>query len=239
MMKKAAYALLLGLALAACNPVNSEPLPKSADDPAMKAIVEKLSEDDKKLLLGYLMRREMAKAFGGAAGLNDGVVTVGDALEAQERWASNMSEEQQRAEALKAETESKRRAIADQISRVITVAFIDAAFVPSDYRSGRFDDFEQLTFAIQNVGSKPIKAVKGEAVFIDTFGDDFVRVPMQMEETLAPGEKKTIELGMEINKFMDEHKKVMQLDSSKKFRFVPEQIVFEDGTTVKAPASVS
>lgn len=238
-MVKQCLALLLGVSLAACNAVAGEPLPKSVDDPAMKGIVEKLSDEDKKLLLGYLMRREMAKAFGGGEGLNDGVATVGDALDAQERWVSNMSEEEQRAEELKAETEAKRKVVAEQISKSITVAFIEARFIPSDFQSGQFDDFEELTFAIQNLGSKPIKAVKGDAVFIDTFGEEFVRVPMQIEESIAPREKKTVSLGMEINKFMDEHKKIMTLDSSKKFRFVPDQVVFEDGTTVKAPTPVS
>jgi hypothetical protein len=89
---------------------------------------------------------------------------------------------------------------------------------------------------VHNGGTKAIKALKGEAVFIDTFGDVFVRVPMQFEESVAPGERKTIELGMEINKFMDDHKKIMQLDQTKRFRFEPEQIVYADGTTLKAPA---
>lgn len=238
-MKKHLVVLLSSMLLVGCSAVKNEPLPKSADDPALKEIAEGLSDEDKRLLLAYLMRREFAKVMGNGSGLNDGVETVGDALEAQERWVENQSEEDRRAEELKAETEAKRQAVASQIAKVITVAFIDATFIPSDFQSGRFDDFEQLTFVVHNTGPKPIKAVKGEAVFIDTFGDDFVRVPMQIEETIAPSEKKTVELGMEINKFMEEHKKVMQLDKTKKFRFVPDQIVFEDGTTVKAPESVS
>lgn len=225
------------LLLAACSSVASEPLPTSADDPRLAEIGKKLDDEQKRLLLGYLMRREFAKAFGGA-GMPDGAKTIGEAIEAQRRWAENLNESEQKAEALKAETQQKRKAVADQIARTVTVAFVDAEFVPSSFESGRYDDYEKLLFAVHNSGTKPIKALKGEAVFIDTFGDEFVRVPMQFEETVQPGEKKSIELGKEINKFMDEDKKVMALDSSKKFRFEPEQIVFADGSTIKAPARV-
>lgn len=228
---------VLPLLLMACSAVMSEPLPTSADDPKLGEISKKLDDDDKKLLIGYLMRRELAKSFGSAP-LLDGAKTVGEALDAQKQWASNLSAEQQKAETLKAEVQQQRKAIAEQINKTITVAFIDARFLPSSFEAGRYDDYETLTFAIKNVGSKDIKAVKGEAVFIDTFGDEFVRVPMQIEDKIAAGQSKTIELGMEINKFMDEHKKVMSLDKEKKFRFEPDQIVFEDGSTVKAPSSL-
>lgn len=226
------FAILL---LTGCDSASQLPLPASIEDPAMKEIGQKLDDDDKKLLAGYLMRREMAKAFGGT-GLSDGVKTVGDALEAQRKWAENLSESQQKAEALKLEVEEKRKAVADEISKTVTVAFIDAKFIPSSFESGRYDDYEALTFAVQNSGPKAIKALKGQAVFVDAFGEVFARVPMQLEESIAPGEKRTVELGKEINKFMDEDKKIMQLDSSKKFRFEPEHIVFEDGSSVKAPS---
>jgi hypothetical protein len=229
--------LSLALLLSACNSVNNQQLPSSADDPKLKEIGQQLNDEQKKLLFGYLMRREMAKAFGGAA-MPDGAQTVGEALDAQRKWLSTMSETERRAEALKAEVQEKRTAIADQISRTVTVAFVGAQFLPSSFEAGRYDDYESFDFAVQNLGPKPIKALKGQAIFIDTFGDEYVRVPMQFEEGVAPGEKKSIQLGMEINKFMDEHKKIMSLDSSKKFRFEPDQIVFDDGSTIKAPEGV-
>ena len=226
--------LALALFLGACDSVRDQPLPSSADDPRLREIGQQLNDEQKKLLVGYLMRREMAKAFGGTA-LPDGASTVGDALDAQQKWLSSMSESERRAETLRAEVQEKRKAVADQIGRTVTVAFVGADFIPSDWQSSRYEDYETFDFAVQNLGAKPIKALKGEAVFIDTFGDEFVRVPMQFEEVVAPGEKKTIQLGMEINKFMDEHKKIMELDASKKFRFEPDQIVFADGSTIKAP----
>jgi hypothetical protein len=233
---------LLGLVLAVsmlvgCDSTSQLPLPTGADDPALAQIGKKLNEDDKRLLVGYLMRREMARAFGGSA-MPDGAKTVGEALTAQRNWADNLTESQQKAEQLKAEVEQKRKAVADQIAKTVTVAFIDAKFSPSSFGSGRYEDYESLTFAVQNSGAKPIKALKGEGVFIDTFGEVFVRVSIQFENKIAIGENQTIELGMEINKFMDEHKLIMQLDKSKKFRFEPDQVVFEDGSTIKGPEQV-
>ncbi|MCD2325316.1 hypothetical protein LQ953_14940 [Sphingomonas sp. IC-56] len=225
------------LALAGCNSVKKEQLPASGNQQALAEIGKKLNEDDKKLLAGYLMRREMAKAFGNQQ-LADGAKTVGEALEAQRKWVDGMSEDQRMVEELKADVEQKRKAVAEQISKAVTVAFIDAKFLPSSPQAGRFDSNELLTFAVANSGSKPIKALKGEAVFIDTFGDEYIRVPMQSEDAVAPGERKTIELSMEINEFMDEHKKIMQLDKAKRFRFEPEQIVYADGSTLRAPERV-
>lgn len=229
--------IVAALMLGACNSVSGEPLPTSAEDPALAEIGKKLNDEERRLLIGYLMRREMAKAFGGAS-LPDGVKTVGDALEAQRKWAANLSESEQKAEALKAEVQQKRKVAADQIARTVTVAFIGANYHPSSFGSGNYQDVERFTFAVHNLGAKAIKALKGDAVFIDTFGDEFVRVPMQFEEVVQRGEKKTIELEMEINQFMDEHKKIMSLDSTKKFRFEPDQIVFEDSSSIKAPERV-
>lgn len=235
-MKKV-LVIMMAMLVCSCNSVNSEPLPSSADGTKLSEIGKKLDDEDKKLLAGYLMRREMAKTFGAGA-MPDGAKTVGEAIDAQRKWLSDMSESERRAETLKAEVQQKRKIVADQINQTVTVAFIAANFVPSSFESGRYDDSETFDFVVQNVGRKPIKAIKGEAVFVDTFGDEFVRVPMQIEQDIMPGEKKDVELGMEINKFMDEHKKIMQLDSSKKFRFEPDQIVFQDGSTVKAPDEV-
>jgi hypothetical protein len=226
------------LLLVACNSVANEPLPAAPNDPGFAKIGEKLNDEEKKLLAGYLIRREMAKSFGNQQ-LADGVTTIGGALDAQRKFIDSLTESQQKAEALKIEVEQKRKAVADQIAKTVTVAFVDAEFVPSSFEQGRYDDYEKLSFAVHNGGRKAIKALKGQAVFIDTFGDVFVTVPMQFEERVAAGEKKEIELGMEINKFMDEHKKVMSLDRTKKFRFEPDQIVYEDGSTLKAPASIS
>ena len=231
------WLLVLALMLSACDSVRDQPLPSSADDPKLKEIAQQLDEEQRGLLVGYLMRREMAKVFAGAP-LRDDAKTVGDALDAQQAWLSNMSESERRAEALKAEVQQKRKAVADQIGGTVTVAFVGAEFLPSSWQEGRYEDYETFDFAVQNLGTRAIKALKGEAVFIDTFGDEYVRVPMQFEESVAPGEKKTIQLGMEINKFMDDHKRIMELDASKKFRFEAEQIVFEDGSTFKAPDRV-
>jgi hypothetical protein len=237
-MKKTVLAVALSLLLCACNSVKSEKLPASGDTAKLAEIGKGLSDDDKKLFAGYLMRREMAKAFGNTT-LPDQATTVGEAITAQQKFADNLSESEKKAQALKLETEQKRKAVAEQISRTVTVAFIDAHLVPSNIDAGRFNSNESLTFAVQNSGAKAIKALKGQAVFIDTFGDEYVRVPMQFEQAVAPGARETVDLSYEINEFLDLDKKIMALDKEKRFRFEPEQIVFADGSTLRAPDAPS
>ncbi len=222
------------LALAACNSVKKEALPASGDTTKLGEIGKELNDEDKRLFAGYLMRREMAKAFNGGV-LTDGAATVGEAIEAQRKWAANLSESEKKADALRIETEQKRKAIADQINRTVTVAFIDAHTIPQSIEAGRYETNESITFAIQNTGNRAIKALKGDAVFIDTFGDEYVRVGMATEKPIAVGARDTIELYYEINEFMDRDKKIMALDKDKRFRFEPQQIVFADGTTLRAP----
>lgn len=229
-----ALALAMVVSLAACNSVKSEALPATGDASKLAEIGKHLNDDDRKLLVGYLMRREMANAFGGRV-LPDHAATVGEAIDAQRKWASDLTESQRKAEELKAEVETKRKAVAEQISRTLTVAFLDAHYQPSSFESGRYEDQELINFAMQNTGAKPIKAVKGEAVFTDTFGDEYLRLNLRAEEVLPPGEKKTVGYFWDINKFMDDGKKLMALDAEKKFRFEPTQIVFADGTSIKAP----
>lgn len=237
-MKKNFLVGTLVILLGACTAVNNDPLPQSIDDPAMKEVVANLSDTDKKILAQYLMRRELSNAFGNG-GLNDGVQTVGEALAAQKAWAKDRTESEKQATELKAEVAAERAAVSEQISKAITVAFVDTEFVPSNYRARRYDEFQSLTFAVENKTAKKIKAVKGEAVFLDTFGDEYVRVPMQIEEAIDSKERKTIELSMEINKFLDEHKKIMNLDKDYEFRFNADHIVFEDGSEIEAPDPVS
>ena len=224
------------LLLAGCNSQLSKPLPKDLSDPQAAEIGKQLGDQDKRLFVAYLARRELAKTFG--TQLADNATTVGEAIEAQRKFEANQTEDEKRTAALKAETLQKRKAVADQINRTVTVALLTSKFLPSDAMRERFDDYEFFDFAVQNLGSQPIKGLKGYAVWTDTFGDEYAKVPMEFEETVGPGEKKTIELSKEINKFMDSDKKIMNLDDTKKFRFEPVQIVFADGSGVKAPEEV-
>lgn len=219
--------------LAACSNVKDQALPVKANDPAFAEIGKKLDDNDKRLLIGYLTRRAMATAFG--SGLRDEAKTVGAAISAQKEWADKQTKAEAAAAELKTDVELKRKAVAEQISRAVTIAFIKASYHPAVPMSGMYDDYAKLDFAVKNTSPKAIKAVKGMAIFTDTFGDVYLAVPMRFEEAVAPGEQKTIKLAKKINKFMDVDQKLIALDGTKTFKFVPEQIVFSGGETVKAP----
>ncbi len=231
-MNKLGVATMM-LALAACSNVKDQPLPTKSNDPAFTEIGKKLDDGDKGLLMGYLARRAMATAFG--SGLKDDAKTVGGAIAAQKKWADNQIKAEAAATELKVDVEQKRHAVAEQISRAVTVAFIKASYNPAVPMSGDYDDYEKVDFAVKNTSLKSIKAVKGMAIFTDTFGDEYLSVPMRFEVAVAPGEQKIVKLAKVINKFLDRDKKLIALDDTKTFKFVPEQIVFSGGETIKAP----
>jgi hypothetical protein len=70
--------------LVACENVRDRELPTLADAEKVAEIAKKLSNEERELLTGYMMRRAVASQPGGAgAGSFPATITVGDALQAQ------------------------------------------------------------------------------------------------------------------------------------------------------------
>ncbi|SMC20388.1 hypothetical protein SAMN02745857_00933 [Andreprevotia lacus DSM 23236] len=85
-MKRILIAAATALLLAACSNPHDVVIPKDMSqwDSTLKSATEKLPDEEKKLLAGYLVRTKLAEAFSGKT--SDDKVTIGEAIEAQRKW---------------------------------------------------------------------------------------------------------------------------------------------------------
>lgn len=233
-MRSIAVLSVTGLLLMGCNQVKNEPLPLEATGEQTAEIMKKLSEEDQKLLTGFLMRDSVVKAMsGGKGGVRTAeIVTVGDALRAQQKWVDERKAAEAEAEALAAQEKAKMEAAAFELSKAITVALVNTEILPKNYDVGRFSELFYIKLAVQNKTQKEIAGIKGIVSWTDTFGADYFSTGIAIEQKIKPGETYRWEGERELNQFDDDDKKLTRLGEEHKFSFKPMAIVFSDGSRI-------
>lgn len=191
--------------------------------------MHKLSDQDREKVAAYLMRSKMGEAFGGK-GIPPGT-TIGDALKAQTKFEAEKTEADAREQALKKKLEVERDALRIQLERAVTVTLLSKRELPKDYNSGRYSEYQQFKIGVQNISNKPLAGVSGAIKFIDVFDKEVGAVNFRITETIEPGKTATWTGGRDYNQFLDSHRAVWNLEDGKyKTKFVPEAVVFADGT---------
>lgn len=226
---------MLSSFIAGCSNPKDEVLPPNLNETDMTVLAEKvksLSEEDKALLTGYLMRSEISKAFGGE-GASTGT-TVGEAIENQKQWEVEKKVEEQakieRAAKLKAEKDTKTA----EFKKAVAITVFDKNLVEADWQS-----YITLDVDVKNNSSKEIAGLKGAINFFDKFGDLIVSFGFGDDTFDIPaGDSMKNTFSWDYNQFMDEHNKFVNTSlEGMKYEFEPEQILFEDGTKLEMPAS--
>lgn len=234
-MKKLFLPILLSVFIIGCSNPKDEVLPPKMTEADMTVLAENvksLNEEDKLLLTQYIVRSEMSKAFGGA-GASTGT-TVGEAIENQKQWVVEQKAEEQakteRAAKLKAEKDAKTA----EFEKAVAVTIFDKDLVEADWQS-----FITLDIDIKNNSTKEIAGLKGIIHFFDKFGDLIVSFGFGDDTLNIPaGDSFKGTLSWDYNQFMDEHNKFVNTSlEGMKYKFEPEQILFEDGTKLDMPTS--
>lgn len=240
-MKKVSVALLVCILAACSNPkdivLGPEPL-KTLE--ANGDAVRKLPEEERKLLVGYLMASEAASKFG----IKDGAqtvagMTIGEVLTKAKEKVEEEKKRQQEAEALKAKVEAERKAIEERIASLITIAVTGKRVIPEDMYARRYEDHLELKYAIENKGEKDIRMLKGRMYFYDATGDEIGWLPLTFEEKIPGG--KTIKTDNGVTwKIRDYGKSDIKKIAYAQFegmtsKFKPQSIAFVDGEVIKAP----
>ena len=118
----------------------------------------------------------------------------------------------------------------------VTVTLVAKEELPSNYRIGRYSEYQQFRIGAQNKTSKVVVGVSGEIKFIDVFDKEVGAVSFGMSERIEPGSTSIWTGGRDYNQFLDEHRAVWNLEQGKyTTRFVPEMVVFEDGSRLGVP----
>lgn len=225
--------LVLSAALAACSGPKSTPIPT---DPSkwdtLASSSKRLSDDDRRLLATYLMRMGVGAAFGNSKVSVPPGTTIGDAIDAQSKFEADQKEAEVQAAAVKSKADAQLAQRAARLKQAATVVLTNLSVLSKNYDAGRYSDRLALTFAIMNRTGKAISGVKGVTVFDDQFGAEISRMSLSMDEDVAPNSTRTIEgYGKDINQFEADDQKLATTPFSKiKATFIPEMIVFADGS---------
>ena len=195
--------------------------------------VKSLSEQDKALLMTYLMRHKLGEAFGGKQ-IPIGT-TVGQALDEQKNWAQQQAAEEAAQQQLKRQMDEQKAAAAAQLGKTITLAFLGERYSPADYSNGKYDNEFVVDIGVKNAGDKAIKGVRAELTLKNTFGDVISTTRLNIEDTVDPGQTYHWTGSRRLNQFDDEDKKLMNLqDGQFTADLRPTMVVYADGTKVGA-----
>lgn len=232
------FALLMG---AACADPQDFKIPTDSaqwkEDEGFKTAIEKLPDDEKKLLTAYLMRAGMAEAFGTTPPER----TIGEAIENQKSFqAEKESEqaaeaaEQAKQAALAKRMEEERQAAVAEARKALTVAVSSMRFIPSNLRAGRYQESFSLSIALQNNTKKDMSGIKGAVVFADMFDDEIKRVTLSVDEGIAAGQAIQWSGSLDYNQFMADDVKLRNTDLAKmKISWEPEVYLFTDGSKME------
>jgi hypothetical protein len=208
-------------------PAKNTVIPKDVDkwDSTLKPAMERLSEEDRRLAAAYMVRAKIGEAFGAKNSMLDGI-TVGKAIDEEKKFEQEQAKQEAEAKALAAKVKAEKEALAAEIQETLTVALVNKGVSKGDFS-------ENITaeFAYENKGTKDIEGFKGVAEFYNMFGDKIYSVNLAYEKGLPVGKSITWKGSMHYNQFMNEDQKFRDTPMEKlTFTFVPEMIVFSDGT---------
>lgn len=225
-------------ALACSNPLN-QPMPTdiktAGDDKAFKAAVEKLPQDQRELLAGYVMRAAMAEAFSGGVAKGN-AKTVGDAIEEQRKFIAENAAKEAEQKALAEKVTAAREKATKAMDAVLTVALTSKTVRPKDIHAGRFHDSVEITVAFKNNFPKDISGVKGRLIFTDIFGDKIKDVGLKVDDPIAAGATYVWPGTMDLNQFEASDTKFANTPQDKlKATWQPITYLFADGTSVTMP----
>jgi len=201
-------------------------------DTELAPAVNKLSEEDKKLAIGYVMRAKVGSLFG-----KDGIpigMTLGNAIEEQKKFLEATAKKEAEEKILKDKMLKERAEAQAAIDNAVTVTLISKHQNPSNYSARRYSEQQEFNIGVQNKTSKTVIGVSGSLAFIDIFDKEVGGVSFSISEKIAPGAVAMWAGVRDYNQFLPAHRAVWNLEDGKyKTKFKPESIIFEDGSKFK------
>lgn len=229
----ATFALLVG-----CSNPKSQILPTDPNNmDELAPVMQKLSEEDRQLLVGYLMRAGVSSVFGGE-GIPPGTA-IGEALEQQKAFIAEQQRKEEEERLIREKIKAERAAKQKEFDDTVAVAFVEKKLILSDIYRGRYSDQIKVVFGFKNKTEKEISGIKGTCKFFDMFGDEIKSINLSYDEGVPAGKTKQWSGYIDVNEFIDEDMKLASTKDEKiKFVFEPEMIIFKDGSKLKMPEQI-
>lgn len=237
-MKKTLLLIAAIALLSACTDPKSVVISTAdSDKEKMQEVMKKLSEEERRLVAGYVMRSTMAGAFGGKTE-NPLGVTVGDAIKQQNAWLEEQKIKEAEAAALKEKLKAEREAAQKQMRDVVTVTLVKKSTQTERGYSGMaMDEHLSIVVGYKNNGAKPIAGVKGQLVVYDIFDKEVTAFNISNDQDIEPGKTVTWEGGrsLKYGRKSSEDQQFANMEEGKyTAKWQPGVIVFKDGTKLTA-----
>lgn len=232
MYTKVAAILLAGLLIAGCTDPKEVKLPadisKWSEDQNLKDAVAKLSDDEKKLFVGYAARLAMASAFGGNKNLTD--ATVSDALKSQQAWLDEKAAEQERQRVLAEQVKQQQLTALKEMNATLTASLVELKLNPKNYDRRQYSDYFTISVAFKNNTADALSGIKGTVVLKDMFGDVIKRIGLTDDMQIDAGQNYIYEGTIKYNQFESSDTKLASANTAKlQFEWEPDTYIFVNG----------
>jgi hypothetical protein len=227
------YSLAVAVLCVGCANVKGEALTSSNKDQVLTDVAKSSMNDaDKAAFLAANMRA----TFGDYSLQGK---TVDQVITEQRQYQAEQDAKAAAAHKAQLEAEAKRAALVSQLEHALDIEAVSKTLIPADAQSGTYRDIESVDFKATNTSKKAIRAFKGSMQFSDTFGDKIIKLELKDDETTLPANSsQTHAVRYEVNKFEDFWNKFATTRlSNMKEKWVPEQIIYTDGSMISAPES--
>lgn len=206
-----------------------------------------LAEEDRIMLVGYLVAQDLERVAGRNAPPATGR-TVAEVLRDARAWRAALNsaeverekraaEVSREAEELRNRVNEEQRQLAERVSRDVVVSITGKNVLPEDASINRYSELLIIQYAIQSKAGKPIIQIKGKVIFRDAVGDMIGELPFNMNERIDAAHTitTTTGVGYKLNRFT---RGQIEEIASRNFAnmsavFVPESIAYEGGEVVK------
>lgn len=215
-MRKIIFVSSLFLLLIACNNPLSKPYKEATVKEDLKEIIDskKLSEDDAKMLLGYIMLAKLGNK-------NIEGKTYKELLEEAKKIKKENEDKA-------AEEEKEHADKRERLGKVFTATMIEKGY------ETLFGDYLYFDIRIENKTDKDIRAVKGAFQISDLFDAKIKGLNIVEDDVIPAHSIDTITYTIDYNKYKDDHVTLRNKDMDDlKIVWNPEKIIFADGTTLE------
>lgn len=123
-----------------------------------------------------------------------------------------------------------------RLNAAVKVEVVEKKYLPVNLDRGRYQARSEFELRVTNQTPNNIAGVKGVLSFNDMFGSPVKSVSLSLDESVGAGRTRMVSgYGIDVNQFIDADNKLATTDLAKlKASFVPEMIVFADGTRLSA-----
>lgn len=228
---------LLAMFLISCNNPKNVEIPTDASawqSSKFIKVLENLKDDDKAMLMAYLLKAQMGTVFGGK-GLEKGL-TIGEAIKLEKEFQAEQAKEELKSKALAAELQKKQLEATKVMNEAVTTSLVNLGFRQADWENGALSDYFVIQLGFKNNTGKNITGIKGVVVLKDIFDAVIKQVEISNDDGVSAGQSTVGTYTLDYNQFIDEDVKLNNTDFDKiRYSWTPVTYLFEDGSSMKMP----